>query len=512
MSTLSLYLIVKILFQSIFYITIFGIIIVYILLFFIKNNNNNKDIFIKSISIHKYLIYYLQYLFIISFLLFTIIFIIYIQIININNNLLIYSYNLILPTINFHISVYNLFFNYYNSINLYFTFDLFGFILLLLAYLVGLISYFVLDTRIYEKNINFFLSFHLFILIVYLFVSTSNIIIFFLTYELLLLPSFLFVYFISPSRRALQASLYFVIWTQIGSVLVMIALIILITNVQLFDFFLIKNQQIDSINYYVIIILLFLGFGFKVPIWPFHYWLTKTHVEAPSGFSIYLSGFLVKSALFGYYKLINLFNIEYNSSLFLMICIIGIIDSSLKMWGQTDVKKLVAYGTVQEMNIIFLVFNLGDINAIIIGILFSATHAFLSALMFFLVDCFYRRYHTRSISEVNGILHLTPNLAILIIFMIIFFSGLPGTLKFTCEFYIFSGFILLSPLISIIIIIIANVIGLIGFSKVWFNLIFGINRNYYNSIIIDLTKKEIFILLFCFFFLFICSFFPIFLF
>ena len=61
---------------------------------------------------------------------------------------------------------------------------------------------------------------------------------------------------------------------------------------------------------------MFLGFGFKVPIWPFHYWLTKTHVEAPSGFSMYLSGFLVKTALYGFYKVVNLLGLELNSILF----------------------------------------------------------------------------------------------------------------------------------------------------------------------------------------------------
>lgn len=61
----------------------------------------------------------------------------------------------------------------------------------------------------------------------------------------------------------------------------------------------------------------------------------------------------------------------------------GVIDSSLKMWGQTDLKKLVAYGTIQEMNIIYLAFCWGDAYSILGGILFTATHAFLSALMFF---------------------------------------------------------------------------------------------------------------------------------
>lgn len=187
---------------------------------------------------------------------------------------------------------------------------------------------------------------------------------------------------------------------------------------------------------------------------------------------------------------------------------LGVIDSSLKMWGQTDLKKLVAYGTIQEMNIIFLVFCWGDSNIISIGIIFSATHAFLSALMFFIVDCVYRRFHTRSIVEINGLIHLTPNLGILIFIMCIFFSGLPGTIKFISEFYIFSCLVEISPFVCFFYMFTANVFGLVGFSKCWFNLLFGMNKKNLKYIPLDLTLKEIWIILFTLFNLFIYSFLP----
>ena len=71
---------------------------------------------------------------------------------------------------------------------------------------------------------------------------------------------------------------------------------------------------------------------------------------------MYLSGFLVKSAVYGFYKITILLGNNVNTTLYVSICLIGVIDSSLKMWGQTDLKKLVAYGTIQEMNLIFLTF------------------------------------------------------------------------------------------------------------------------------------------------------------
>ena len=329
-------------------------------------------------------------------------------------------------------------------------------------------------------------------------------------YECLLVPSFLFVFFVSPSRRSIQASIYFVIWTQVGSFFVLCVVAYLLSSSSSLNFYSLKYLNFSNIEFFFIYFFLFLGFGFKVPIWPFHYWLTKTHVEAPSGFSIYLSGFLVKSALYGFYKITSSLTGSCDTTFFLVICIFGVVDSSLKMWGQTDLKKLVAYGTIQEMNLIYLVFNWGDSTAVFSGILFSATHAFLSALMFFLVDCIYRRYHTRSVVELNGLLHFTPNLALSIIFMTIFFAGLPGTVKFVVEFYIFNGFFEISIFTCFFLMFIANVVGLIGFSKSWYNVLFGINKKQLSYIPLDLTLKELLIIFFSFFFLFFFSFFAFF--
>lgn len=89
--------------------------------------------------------------------------------------------------------------------------DLFGFVLLLLAYIVGFLSLLTLDTRLRLVNFNFFIYFNYFVLVVFLFVVVNDILLFFFFYELLLIPSFFFVYYISYSKKAVQASLYFVI-------------------------------------------------------------------------------------------------------------------------------------------------------------------------------------------------------------------------------------------------------------------------------------------------------------
>lgn len=144
--------------------------------------------------------------------------------------------------------------------------DFFGFIILTLAYIIGFISLIVLDTRLYWKNIKYVFYFNIFLLIVYIYVTTSNFLIFFLCYELLLIPSFLIVYFISPSRRAIQASLYFIIWTQLGSLLVLIGICYMISITNIYEFSNLYYWNFTSIESTIIIFLFFFGFGFKAPI------------------------------------------------------------------------------------------------------------------------------------------------------------------------------------------------------------------------------------------------------
>ncbi len=400
------------------------------------------------------------------------------------------NYKIGLNTINyFSNSIFN------DLFKLDFIFDFFGLNLVTLAYIIGYISILTLDTRLNWRNIKYLYYFNIFIIIVYLYVTTNNILILFLCYEFLMIPSFLIIYYLSNSRRSIQSSLYFLMWTQLGSFLVLIAIsyIIFITNyIKLSDLIFFKFTYNESI---IILSLLFLGFGFKVPIWPFHYWLTKTHVEAPSGFSIYLSGFLVKSALYGFYKIFINLSFNFNMILFITLCIFGVIDSSLKMWGQTDLKKLVAYGTIQEMNLIFLSLCFGDSFLLYVSIIFTITHSFLSALMFFLVDCIYRRFNSRSIIEVGGLNHIIPNYTISVVLMIMLFSGLPGSIKFISEFCLFSSILDIIPYVSILLIFTANALGLIGFSKVWFNCLFGSVKKNTKNISIDLSLKELYIIL-----------------
>jgi NADH:ubiquinone oxidoreductase subunit 4 (subunit M) len=182
------------------------------------------------------------------------------------------------------------------------------------------------------------------------------------------------------------------------------------------------------------------------------------------------------------------------------------------MFSQVDLKKLVAYCTIQEMNMIYLMLCWGDSTGCVSAMLFTVTHSFLSALMFYLVDCVQRRYNSRSTLEIAGLLHLTPNLGISIFTMVILYCGLPGTMKFVCEFIIFTQLIGVSFTFSVILLIFANFVGVVGFCRCWFNVLFGISPKYSKLNLVDLNFKEFFVIILCVFILIFLSYLPNFLF
>lgn len=163
-------------------------------------------------------------------------------------------------------SVYCNYVVYFNIFFFNFSLDFIGLIFSNLAFFVGLVSLLALDTRFYYNNIKFIFICNVLVITILVYTVTNDFFIFFLMYELLLLPSFLFVYFISPGKQSIQASIYFVIWTQVGSFLVLIAIAFLISLLGGSSFNLIRNFIFTKTEITSLMFLLFFGFGCKIPI------------------------------------------------------------------------------------------------------------------------------------------------------------------------------------------------------------------------------------------------------
>ena len=381
---------------------------------------------------------------------------------------------------------YMIMFAYYSLL------DLFSKVLLLL---VSSVIYIVLTTlgsktKYYTSSAVYL---YVFIPITYYIVQTYSLVELFILYEFLMVPSVFLLYTTSYSRKSTPAILYFILWTQFGSLLVFIFFITLVTcySKDLFNLHLISATVDLSKNKTLHLLILF-GLGFKIPIYPLHRWLIYTHVEASSGFSIFLSGFLVKIALWLYYKLsINLnlnTDITYLSQI---LAIFGITSASIHFWIQTDLKKLIAYATVQEMNMIFFLLSVVDQKVIYIPIMFTLAHGFLSTLMFYTVELIYRRFYSRHISALKGVWQLTPNLAKIIFVKVFLFIGIPGTVKFSVEYMFFSYCLLTSFGFGVFVFVVVSLIGVVGYVKIWFSVLFSVKK--YETKIPDISTHELFV-------------------
>jgi len=389
--------------------------------------------------------------------------------------------------------------NTYNILHYTSKINFLGYSLFVTGILVGFFIFFFSDSRIFYKNNFTIFYFFLFFILIWFFINETNYINLFFLYELFLLPSFYLVYTISPNRRSIPVSIYFLTWTQFGSIFILIGVIYLYLLTG--SFLLTPN---NNFNYNVVFFLFFIGFGIKIPLWPFYYWLTKTHVEASSFFSIYLSGFLVKTAVY----LFNFFYSLYFNSFFFdfifCIILIGIIDSSIKMWHQFDFKKLVAYTTVQEMNFLFLPILWNNELSEIITSIFIIVHCLLSTLFFFITDILIKRFNTRIVTQITGLIHTMPTFSCFFFLSLIFFLGLPFTSKFFIEIFIFNLIITKQLKFFIFLLLVMNWFAVIGFSKNVFNMLFG--QTISKKIVYDLNKKEIFLFIFILFLLLIVTF------
>jgi len=156
------------------------------------------------------------------------------------------------------------------------------------------------------------------------------------------------------------------------------------------------------------------------------------------------------------------------------------------------------------MNLIVMCFLFGYSPVVSVGIIFCFMHAVLSSLMFFLVDCVQRRFQSRQTAEVVGVMHTSPNLGLSIIFMVLMYLAIPGTLKFSCEFMLFCYTSDISFLMFFIILISASTIAPIAFAKIWYSCVFGTpnSKSFSNN---DLAHKELIIVLLCLLFLIVLS-------
>lgn len=188
-----------------------------------------------------------------------------------------------------------------------------------------------------------------------------------------------------------------------------------------------------------IILLLVIGFGVKLPIWPCFSWLLKAHVEASVEFSILLSGIVVKFGALGLQRVLQLQEGSLGGLILACCSLIAVLEASLRMLAQRDLKRIVALTTVVEINWVGFCVSVGGYLFEQIAALILVAHSLTTTAEFFIVECIYRRYHTRDVISISGLNSSFPFLHTLSFLNILTTIGFPGTSLFAAKLLFFSA-------------------------------------------------------------------------
>lgn len=269
---------------------------------------------------------------------------------------------------------------------------------------------------------------------------------FYIFWEVMLIPMY-FIIGIWGGKNRIYAAVKFFIYTMVGSLLMLVALIALYfkglsvgaTDFSLLNFF---GMNLDPVTQTWMFLAFALAFAIKVPMFPLHTWLPDAHTEAPTAGSVILAAVLLKMGTYGYVRFaMPLFPdaVEKFTPLIATLSVIGVIYASLVAMVQDDVKKLVAYSSVAHLGFVMLgVFSLNQMG-LQGGMLQMLNHGVSTGALFLIVGFIYERRHTRLITDFGGLSKQMPIFAT--IFMIVTFSsiGLPGTNGFVGEFLVLLG-------------------------------------------------------------------------
>lgn len=327
---------------------------------------------------------------------------------------------------------------------------------------------------------------------------------FYIFWEVMLIPMY-FLIGIWGGKNRIYAAVKFFIYTAVGSLLMLVAII--------FIYYYAQQSGLDTNGFSIVQfyqmnvpkeaqLWLFLAFAFsfaiKVPMFPLHTWLPDAHTEAPTAGSVILAAVMLKMGTYGFVRFaMPLFPDALHTCMpyLATLCVIGIIYGSLVAMVQTDVKKLVAYSSVAHLGFVMLGIFALNLQGMAGGMIQMVNHGISTGALFLIVGFIYERRHTREISEFGGLAKQMPIFAT--IFMVVTFSsiGLPGTNGFVGEFLIlvgaFESELRWYAVFATTGVVLAAVYMLWMFQR----MMFGELKNPKNAVLKDLSAREIVIMI-----------------
>ncbi len=271
--------------------------------------------------------------------------------------------------------------------------------------------------------------------------AAQDLILFYLFFEAGLIPMYFIIGIWGGANRKYAAFKFF-LYTLLGSVLMLVAMIAMIGEAGTTDIPTLLNYNFPVEMQTWLWLAFFASFAVKMPMWPVHTWLPDAHVQAPTAGSMILAGVLLKMGGYGFLRFsMPMFPDASGQLMWLVfgLSMVAVVYTSLVALVQGDMKKLIAYSSVAHMGIVtagLFAMNQQGIEGALIVML---SHGFVSAALFFCVGVIYDRLHTREIDRYGGLAINMPGYAMLFMLFTMASIGLPGTSGFVGEFLSLAG-------------------------------------------------------------------------
>ena len=285
--------------------------------------------------------------------------------------------------------------------------------------------------------------------------SALDSVLFYVFWEAMLIPMFLIIGIWGGPRRV-YATIKFFLYTFLGSVFMLVALIYMYTEAGSFAILDFHKLPLTMQEQTLIFVAFLLAFAVKVPMWPVHTWLPDAHVEAPTGGSVVLAAVMLKLGGYGFIRFSMPIAPDASAdlaTLMIFLSLVAVVYIGFVALIQPDMKKLIAYSSVSHMGFVtlgfFIVFAiLGDAqngsegarDAAIMGVqggmMQMISHGFISGALFLCVGVLYDRVHSRNIADYGGVANTMPIFAAFFMLFSMANSGLPGTSGFVGEFMV----------------------------------------------------------------------------